>query len=147
MCLGVEFGKRKGSKEMKSGGLSKVEGRIRKVDVLKRMAGDQANAYWREGNVRWRLGQRLMSVRRNTKYQEVIQCGGGTELSRVCGEIVEGKNVLASGAQVADWSKEIMADIDREEKEWKARVEAKPKLRSYKLIKVKLELEEYLEVR
>ena len=36
--------------------------------------------------------------------------------------------------------------MDREEKEWRARVEAKPRLRSSKLIKVKLELEEYLEV-
>ena len=44
------------------------------------------------------------------------------------------------------WSKGIKADIGRrEEKEWRARVEAKPRLRSYKLIKVKLELEEYLE--
>ena len=43
------------------------------------------------------------------------------------------------------WSKEIMADMGRREaKEWRAR-EAKPRLRSYKLIKVKLELE-YLEV-
>ena len=39
-----------------------------------------------------------------------------------------------------------MADMDRrEEKEWRARVQAKPRLRSYKLIKVKPELE-YLEV-
>ena len=41
----------------------------------------------------------------------------------------------------------IMADMGhREEKEWRARVEAKPRLRSYKLIKLKLELEEHLEV-
>ena len=34
------------------------------------------------------------------------------------------------------WSKEIMADMGRrEEKEWRARVEAKPRLRSYKLSK------------
>ena len=37
--LGVEFGKRKGSKEMKSRVLSKVEGRIGKVDVLRNTYG------------------------------------------------------------------------------------------------------------
>ena len=40
----------------------------------------------------------------------------------------------------------ITMDIGRrEEEEWRASVEAKPRLRSYKLVKVKLELEEYLQ--
>ena len=218
--LGVEFGKRKGSKEMKSRVLSKVEGRIRKVDVLRNTYGlgirealrvwdaigrpvmeygaeVWANAYWREGErALMRLGRRLMGVRKNTN-QEVIQgelglwrMKGRWDLARLrlWRKLVEGKNVLASWVyrqsrlefeqegrtdtgswcwytwQVLKsigremdwdvehvggvyWSKEIMADMGRrEEKEWRARVEAKPRLRSYKLIKVKLELEEYLEV-
>jgi len=217
--LGVEFGKRRGSKEMKSRVLSKVEARIKKVDVLRNTYGlgikeamrvwdavgrpvleygaeVWANAYWKDGErALMRLGRRLIGVRRNTN-QEVIQgelglwrMKGRWDLARLrlWSKLVEGKNLLASwvyrqsrlefeqggrtdtgswcwytwkvlkslGREV-DWEVEhvggrlwykgIVADVGRrEEKEWRARVEGKPRLRSYKLIKVKLELEEYLE--
>ena len=55
--------------------------------------------------------------------------GGRTDTGRSSRALVErGGDVEHVGG--VDWSKEIMADMGhREEKEWRARVEAKPRLR------------------
>jgi len=58
--LGVEFGKRRGWKEMKSKVMAKVEGRIKKVDVFEEYAriGDQGGnagvgCDWQTGDGIW----------------------------------------------------------------------------------------------
>ena len=217
--LGVEFGKRVGWKEMKERVLGKMEGRIKKVELVSKTYGVGtrevlriwetigrpameygaevwAGGYWKEGErVMMRLGKGLIGMRRNTNH-EVVQgelglwrMKGRWDVSRLrlWRKLVGGRNALAVWVyrqrreefeaegrrdkgnwcwhtwQVlkgidreleweieymggARWLQELKEDIGkREEKEWQARVAAKPRLRSYRLIKEKLEFENYLD--
>jgi hypothetical protein len=218
--LGVEFGKRVGGKEMKGRILGKVEGRIKKVEMLRNTYGlgiketlrvweaigrpvmeygaeVWAGGKWAEGErAMMRMGKRLIGMRRNTNH-EVVQgelglwrMKGRWDLARLrmWAKLVQGRNALATwvykqrreefekegrtdrgnwcwytwqilksiGRELeweveytggAQWLKGLKEDIAQreEEKEWKKRVDLKPRLRSYRLIKEKLKFEDYLE--
>jgi hypothetical protein len=217
--LGVEFGKGNRWKEMKKKVLGKIEGRVRKVEMLRATFGlgtrealrvwdvvgrpmmeygseVWATGGWKEGEeAMLRFGKRLIGMRRNTN-KEVVQgelgrmrMKGRWDLARLrlWKKLVEGVNPLASwvyrqrreeferqgrkdkrnwcwytwqvlremGKEV-DWAVEYVQGgawiqgvreriQQREEKEWQTRMGEKPRLRTYRLVKEKLEHERYLD--
>ena len=216
--LGVEFGKKGRWKEMRKKVLSKIEGRVRKVEMLRSTFGMGtkealkvwdvigrpvmeygsevwATGGWREGEEKMvKFWKRIIGMRRNTN-KEVVQgelgrmrMKGRWDLARLrlWKKLVEGTNPLASwvyrqrreefegqgrkdtrswcwytwqvlrelGREV-DWEMEgvqggwlqgVREGIQRrEEAEWKERVREKPRLRTYRVVKEKLEHEKYLD--
>ena len=216
--LGVEFGKGPRWKEMKKKVMGKIEGRIRKVEMLRQTFGlgtkealrvwdvvgrpvmeygseVWATGGWKEGEeAMYKFGKRLIGMRRNTN-KEVVQgelgrmrMKGRWDLARIrlWNKLVAGRNPLASWVykqrreeferqgrkDKRNWCwytwqvlKELKREVDwtvehtgeewlqrvkeevraREEEEWKSRMEAKPRLRTYRLAKDKLQHEKYLD--
>ena len=216
--LGVEFGKGPRFKEMKKRVKSKIEGRVRKVEMLRSTFGlgtkealriwdtvgrpvmeygseVWATGGWKEGEeVMGRFWKRLIGMRRNTNKEVAqgelgrIRMKGRWDVARLrfWVKLVSGVNPLASwvyrqrreefeskgrvdtrnwcwytwkvlqelGKEV-DWKVEytegpwlegVKSAINkREEAEWRARVWSKPRLRTYRLVKVYLRHERYLD--